>query len=58
MPQVGTSLPTATICNGPQGTSWLLIRSDLPHDPAGVLVGIIVVLRQAKHTGPALPAFL
>ena len=57
MPQVGTSLPTATICNGPQGISWLFIRFNLPHDLAGVLAGIIVVLRQAKHIGPALPAF-
>ena len=37
MPQVGTSHPTATICNGPQGISWQLIRSDLPHNPAGTL---------------------
>lgn len=37
MPQVGTSLPTATICNGPQGISWLFIRFDLPHDLAGML---------------------
>ena len=49
----GRAIPTATICNGPQGISWRLIRSDLPHNPAGVLAGISVVLRQAEHTEPA-----
>lgn len=49
-------IPTATICNGPQGISWRLIRSDLPHNPAGALAGISVVLRQAEHTEPAPPA--
>ena len=52
----GQAISTATICNGPQGISWQLIRSDLPHNPAGVLAEIIVVLRQAEHTGPAPPA--
>lgn len=52
----GQAISTATICNEPQGISWQLIRSDLPHNPAGVLAEIIVVLRQAEHTGPAPPA--
>ena len=39
-----------------QGISWQLIRSDLPHNPAGTLSEKTVVLRQAKHIASAPPA--
>ena len=38
------AISTATICNGSQGISWQLIRSDLPHNPAGTLTEKTVVL--------------
>ena len=40
----GQAISTATICNGPQEISWQLIRSDLPHNPAGTLTEKTVVL--------------
>ena len=58
MPQVGTSHPTATICNGPQGISRRLIRSNLPHNPAGVLAENYCCLATGPTYRAGTPSFI